>query len=322
MKLFTYKNLYLSAVAIFILSACGGTSSTKQTSNSSSYDVAMNRITSYANNGGTPPTTTDYANARVNGVNNENIDNINEIVENLSAKDVDTTSEIQAIVDSQNTSGTTSTKTDTKQNNEQTITHHGLTYGTVISPTTKRVWLDRNIGATAICDGMYPGNETCYGDLYQWGRNPDGHEKINSKTTTKQGTTLTDSGSKFVVGHNDWTTSTNRTQNWAATDGRSVCPVNYRVPTLEEFKAEVVNDYKFLHLGYAYRRDNAGYLHDYHSDMAFSPIQIWTNTPATDGNTFFFYLEDYKKPDFITKLTDGDSHFTRASGHSVRCIQK
>jgi hypothetical protein len=39
-----------------------------------------------------------------------------------------------------------------------------------------RVWLDRNLGATAVCadaDGngiAGVGDEACYGDLYQWGR--------------------------------------------------------------------------------------------------------------------------------------------------------
>jgi hypothetical protein len=42
------------------------------------------------------------------------------------------------------------------------------------------VWLDRNLGATQVATSL--NDSDAYGDLYQWGRAKDGHEK--SSTTT------------------------------------------------------------------------------------------------------------------------------------------
>ncbi len=106
------------------------------------------------------------------------------------------------------------------------ITHNGVMYCTITSPDTGRVWLDRNLGASEVC-----GNSTttaCYGDYYQWGRGTDGHEKRNS--------------SSFILSDNDWT-STDRYGNqrasyWSKTDGSSICPIGYRVPSKEEITSE------------------------------------------------------------------------------------
>jgi len=62
---------------------------------------------------------------------------------------------------------------------------HGVTYGTVTSPYTGRVWLDGNLGASQVCTAY--NDSTCYGDYYQWGRGTDGHEKItNPKCCVQQ----------------------------------------------------------------------------------------------------------------------------------------
>ena len=44
--------------------------------------------------------------------------------------------------------------------------------------------MDRNLGASRMALSM--GDEKAYGDLYQWGRGTDGHEKLTSTTTTSQ----------------------------------------------------------------------------------------------------------------------------------------
>jgi len=77
-----------------------------------------------------------------------------------------------------------------------TITHNAITYGTVISPHTGRVWLDRNLGALKICENI--DDTECYGDYYQWGRKTDGHEKYNSKITENQAQDLHNTGALFI----------------------------------------------------------------------------------------------------------------------------
>ncbi|MCX8486231.1 MAG: hypothetical protein ORN53_03470, partial [Crocinitomicaceae bacterium] len=45
-------------------------------------------------------------------------------------------------------------------------------YGTVISPYTAKVWMDRNLGASQVATSS--NDAASYGDLYQWGRATDG----------------------------------------------------------------------------------------------------------------------------------------------------
>jgi hypothetical protein len=60
----------------------------------------------------------------------------------------------------------------------------------VTNPATGQTWMDRNLGASRAATS--PTDEQAYGDLYQWGRAADGHEKRRSSTTTKQQESATD----------------------------------------------------------------------------------------------------------------------------------
>ncbi len=119
------------------------------------------------------------------------------------------------------------------------VTHNNISYGTVISPHTGKVWLDRNLGASQTCTSMT--DSDCYGDYFQWGREADGHEKSTSAVTDTQETSITNTSANFVKNLN-WTTAdsdrSQRQANWSKTDGTSICPVGYRVPTEAEIKAE------------------------------------------------------------------------------------
>lgn len=136
-----------------------------------------------------------------------------------------------------------------------TITHHGITYGTVKSPYTGKIWLDRNLGAKRVC--LSYNDEQCYGDYYQWGRDADGHQKPNSNNFTKISDTPWDWKPSDSSGKQ-------RQAFWSKTDGSGICPVGFRVPTITEQKTETVsngvNNQKdafsnFLKLPSAGRRD-------------------------------------------------------------------
>ncbi len=130
-----------------------------------------------------------------------------------------------------------------------TITHNGVVYKTVTSPYTSKVWLDRNLGASQVCTAL--DDAACYGDYYQWGRATDGHEN-NTSSITSDGALVV----SFPAGHSDfivnsitpydWTADSldnngsQRAINWSKTDGSSVCPVGYRVPTEQELKDETL----------------------------------------------------------------------------------
>ena len=105
---------FLVIIAVVLLTACGGSSSSSESTqlldtqtvsdeSTQSLDpqtVAIDKIMLYANDNTQPaPTILDYSNAGIVGVTAENIDDINEIVESLTVEDVDSSEEIQALVD-------------------------------------------------------------------------------------------------------------------------------------------------------------------------------------------------------------------------------
>ncbi|HIJ26877.1 MAG: hypothetical protein HON68_09360 [Gammaproteobacteria bacterium] len=67
------------------------------------------------------------------------------------------------------------------ESSASSVIHNGLTYN-IITSTTGKKWLDRNLGATEVCTTTTTAN--CYGDTYQWGREADGHQVRTSGTTT------------------------------------------------------------------------------------------------------------------------------------------
>ena len=126
------------------------------------------------------------------------------------------------------------------------ITHNGVNYLEVTSPYTSKVWLDRNLGASQACIDL---NDTaCYGDYYQWGRNTDGHQVSTSANTSTQATDINSVGhSDFITNSSDWAQAADidgslRSANWSKTDGTSVCPVGYRVPTEQELRDETLDN--------------------------------------------------------------------------------
>ena len=132
---------------------------------------------------------------------------------------------------------------------DEGIVHNGTSYGTVTSPYTGKVWLDRNLGAAQVCTSF--DDTACYGDYYQWGRNFDGHEDSMSGITNAQATDINNAGGDFIisvpVNSYDWAKTADsdgslREANWSKTDGSSVCPVGYRVPTIGELTAETVDN--------------------------------------------------------------------------------
>ena len=129
----------------------------------------------------------------------------------------------------------------------ETIVHNGISYKTVTSPYTGKRWLDRNLGASQACTSQ--SDTLCYGDYYQWGRNSDGHEKSNSTITSTQASNLFHVPNSFITSnrehYGDWIRDIDndgsiRIANWSKTDGSSICPLNFRVPTSDELSIETI----------------------------------------------------------------------------------
>jgi uncharacterized protein (TIGR02145 family) len=102
---------------------------------------------------------------------------------------------------------------------------------------TGRIWLDRNLGAARAAESV---NDRCaYGDLYQWGRLTDGHEKRNSGTTTTLSVGDVPGHGLFIT-NTDWraTANDNLWQNVGSINNNP-CPSGFRLPTEAEIIAEI-----------------------------------------------------------------------------------
>ena len=110
-----------------------------------------------------------------------------------------------------------------------------LAVGTVTSATGK-VWMDRNLGAGRVATSST--DAEAYGDLYQWGRGTDGHEKRNSELTSTLSSSDTPGHGKFITGSTDWH-STQNNSLWQGVNGtNNPCPEGFRIPTSAEWNAE------------------------------------------------------------------------------------
>ncbi len=109
----------------------------------------------------------------------------------------------------------------------------------VTNPTTGKIWMDRNLGATQVATSST--DAAAYGDLYQWGRGNDGHQCRNSATTTTLSATDQPGDALFIVSPtapNDWRTTQNNSLWQGITGINNPCPTGYRLPTETELEAE------------------------------------------------------------------------------------
>jgi len=99
--------------------------------------------------------------------------------------------------------------------------------------------MDRNLGASQVATSST--DAAAYGDLYQWGRAADGHEKRDSGTTSTLSDTDTPGHGDYILFSNDWRSSKNDNL-WQGVDGvNNPCPAGFRVPTAAEWEAEIDN---------------------------------------------------------------------------------
>jgi uncharacterized protein (TIGR02145 family) len=114
-----------------------------------------------------------------------------------------------------------------------------LEEGEVENPSTGKIWMDRNLGASQVATSSTDAD--AYGDLYQWGRGADGHQLRTSGTTTTLSTSDTPGHGDFILAPDspyDWIDPQND-DLWQGVNGtNNPCPSGYRLPTEAEWEAE------------------------------------------------------------------------------------
>jgi hypothetical protein len=205
---------------------------------------------------------------------------------------------------------------------------------TIKSEKTEKYWMDRNLGALQVATG--PRDAQSYGDLYQWGRNTDGHEsRFSAKTLGPKESG--EEGNNFIIVSTDivskdWLAPEDNSR-WIASDGLSKgvhdpCPINFRLPTDTEIRAELenypidqdnlINTLKFTLAG---RRDHdtgdteeLGYRGYY-----------WTSTAEPEWFprlTRGIRVQAETDPYIPVNFTAASDKWDRAFGFSVRCIKE
>jgi uncharacterized protein (TIGR02145 family) len=189
---------------------------------------------------------------------------------------------------------------------------------TVIEITSPagRIWMDRNLGASAVATSSTDAN--AFGDLYQWGRRADGHQCRNlANVTATLSSTDTPSHGNFIQvssSPHDWRNPQSTTL-WQGTGGtNNPCPTGFRLPTQTEWQAEInaigtanQNITGFYNstfkLTQAHRRNDNN---TWNTDIG----SYWSSTlNGTWGRGFSLNTVSYMYDDY------------RANGYSVRCIK-
>jgi len=204
-----------------------------------------------------------------------------------------------------------------------TFTYMGsaVTYGTIVSPA-KKCFLDRNIGASRAATSI--SDSAAFGDLFQWGRLPDGHQYRTSGGTTTLSSSDVPGHSSFIynspnVAPYDWRSPQN-SNLWQGVSGtNNPCPFGWRVPTASEWSAEIsagMNSYAKMYS--LLKLTNTGWRSRVYNTISYLDRGFyWTSTPfySSAGN---FYGSSYMY--FNQDVWGTSASGTRADGLGVRCL--
>jgi hypothetical protein len=184
----------------------------------------------------------------------------------------------------------------------------------VINPTTGKIWMDRNLGASRVA--ISSTDSQSYGDLYQWGRRSDGHQCRNSSTTNILSSVDQPEHSDFISSLTNWQNTPNYNL-WQGVNGvNNPCPEGYRVPTSTELTNERLSWSSNNPAGAfasPLKLPMAGYRDHNNGDML-----VVGNSGYYTSNTASSSFNSYLR--FTSGAAD-ISPARLASGLSVRCIK-
>ncbi|OXA85302.1 FISUMP domain-containing protein, partial [Flavobacterium hercynium] len=183
-----------------------------------------------------------------------------------------------------------------------------------------QTWMAFNLGATAPATSMTDAAQ--YGDLYQWGRATDGHEKLNSPLNPTIARTDSPGHGDFIITSattNNWRSPTNYNLWQGLTGTNNPCPAGFRLPTRTEWQNEMrqanitnsttafsntplklpVTGHRNVNGTYTFTGISSGY---------------WSSSTNSQAARFPFFFS-------ISPLNAGISNAPASEGRSIRCIK-
>ncbi len=214
-----------------------------------------------------------------------------------------------------------------------TFTYDGVsTTHTTVRGADGNIWLQQNLGSTQVATSMIDTNS--YGDVYQWGRWNDGHEKRTSTTTTvptpNNPSGLTTASTSFIIGSTtDWWDAGSLTDSWSAvsaantsaTEGCDPCKAigtGWVMPTDTDWTG-IKNAESISNPATAFASNlklpASGYRSSSTGNYTFVDQRgyYWSSTTSTLGGKYFYVG---------TTIANPAAGAMRGQGHAVRCIYK
>ena len=181
----------------------------------------------------------------------------------------------------------------------------------VVDPSG-RIWMDRNLGASQVATSST--DAAAYGDLYQWGRDTDGHESRTSPVIGTESSGDTPGHGNFIRGgidEDDWRDPQNDNLWQGGVNAiNNPCPTGYRIPTMTELTELGITNASNAYYS-PLKLPAAGSRYSSNGNIYFTYTLIWSSTVY---NTFVEALR-------FTSTNSNTTLSYRATGSAVRCIK-
>jgi len=191
---------------------------------------------------------------------------------------------------------------------------------TTVVGAAGKIWMAYNLGATAPATSST--DTAQYGDLYQWGRDTDGHEKKTSLNTPTLSSTDTPVDGKFITtttsSSYDWRSTANDKLWQGATGTNNPCPAGFRIPKVQEWEDEftasnIVDGVTAYNSVLKLPLTNYRYYDGSLASIGTNSSYWSSDIDTTNRKSFYIYIISSGK---------GSGSAVRGYGLSVRCIKE